>query len=158
MAPRLMGNISRNSEVKEMQLDKLKGTLVDFNELEHVLDNAAHVGGWQLEIRKRHDDPLEVDELVLHVQKLDNYDGEKLTRELQNRFVAQAEVHLNRITFHEAGEMRRLLGIGEQLKELKIVDNRPKAGHPSGLPVAVDKALESPNGHDHPALKEEVAT
>ncbi len=54
--PRLIGNISRSSEVKEMRLDKLKGTLVDFNHLEHVLDNAGHVGTWQLEIRKANDD------------------------------------------------------------------------------------------------------
>jgi phenylacetate-coenzyme A ligase PaaK-like adenylate-forming protein len=38
--PRLVGKISRNSEVRSMQIDKLKGTLVDFNELEHVLDDA----------------------------------------------------------------------------------------------------------------------
>src|SRR5207302_6603560 len=42
--PRLVGQISRNSEIREMRLEKLKGTLVDFNQLEHVLDNAEHVG------------------------------------------------------------------------------------------------------------------
>ena len=37
--PRLVGRISRRSDVREMQFDKIKGTLVDFNELEHVLDD-----------------------------------------------------------------------------------------------------------------------
>jgi len=60
--PRLVGNISRKSEVKEMNLDKLKGTLVDFNELEHVLDDAPHIGAWQIELRKLRDDPMEIDE------------------------------------------------------------------------------------------------
>jgi len=46
-----------------MRLDKIKGTLVDFNQLEHVLDDAEHVGAWQLELRKRNNDALEVDEL-----------------------------------------------------------------------------------------------
>src|SRR5688500_1563412 len=67
--PRLIGKIARSSEVKSMQLDKIKGTLVDFNQLEHVLDDASNIGAWQLELRKRNDDPNELDELVLHVHK-----------------------------------------------------------------------------------------
>src|SRR5207247_7837211 len=42
-APRLVGNISRSSEFKELRLEKLKSTLVDFNCLEHVLDDYPHV-------------------------------------------------------------------------------------------------------------------
>jgi len=124
--PRLVGKISRSTEVKSMQLDKIKGTLVDFNQLEHVLDDAANVGAWQLELRKFNDDPHEVDELVLHVQKLNGVDDEKLRRELNNRFVERTEVHPNLIVFHEAEELRRLLGVGTLLKEQKIIDNRPK--------------------------------
>ena len=80
--PRLVGKISRSSAFKEVQLDKIKGTLVDFNELEHVLDDAANIGAWQLELRKLHDDPLEVDELILHVQKTNGADDEHLAHEL----------------------------------------------------------------------------
>src|SRR6266511_6250287 len=82
--PRLVGNISRSSEVKEMKLDKIKGTLVDFNQLEHVLDDAENIGAWQLELRKRNDDPLEVDELILHVHKTDSIREDKLVRDLNN--------------------------------------------------------------------------
>jgi phenylacetate-coenzyme A ligase PaaK-like adenylate-forming protein len=123
--PRLVGKISRSSEVKAMQLDKIKGTLVDFNQLEHVLDDAAHVGAWQLELRKHNDDPLEVDELVLHVQRLSDVDEEKLRRELSSRFAERTEIHPNRIVFHDADEIRRLQGVGVQIKEQKIIDNRP---------------------------------
>ena len=133
-APRLVGNISRSSEVKEMRLDKIKGTLVDFNQLEHVLDDAEHVGAWQLELRKRNDDPLEVDELILHVHKSDGVRSDKLIRDLNNQFVARTEIHPNRIVFHEADEMRELQGVGVQLKEQKIVDHRkqnaPRESHP----------------------------
>src|SRR5437667_3022545 len=122
--PRLVGNISRSSEVKEMRLDKIKGTLVDFNQLEHVLDDAEHIGAWQLELRKRNNDPLEVDELVLHVHKTDGVREDKLVRDLNNRFVAKTEIQPNRIVFHDAEEMRELQGVGVQLKEQKIVDNR----------------------------------
>jgi phenylacetate-CoA ligase len=124
-APRLVGKISRSSEVKSMQLDKIKGTLVDFNQLEHVLDDAVHVGSWQLELRKRNNDPMELDELVLHVHKLTEVADEKLRRELNNRFRERTEVQPNRIIFHDADELRSLLGVGTQLKEQKIIDNRP---------------------------------
>jgi len=123
-APRLVGNISRSSEVKEMRLDKIKGTLVDFNQLEHVLDDAEHVGAWQIELCKRNDDPLEVDELVLHVQKTGDVREDKLRRDLNNQFVAKTEMHPNRIVFHDADEMQELQGVGVQIKEQKIVDRR----------------------------------
>ncbi len=124
--PRLLGKISRNSEVKAMQLDKIKGTLVDFNQLEHVLDDAPNVGSWQLEIRKHNDDPLDLDELVLHVHMLSEVPNDKLTRELNNRFVERTEVSPNRVIFHDSNEMRDLLGVGTQLKEQKVIDRRTR--------------------------------
>jgi len=124
--PRLVGKISRSSEVKSMQLDKIKGTLVDFNQLEHVLDDAPNIGTWQLEIRKRNDDPLDLDELILHVEKTSNVDETRITRELNNRFVERTEIRPNRIVFHNAEQLRDLQGVGKQLKEQKIIDNRPK--------------------------------
>lgn len=124
--PRLMGKISRNSEVKSMQLDKIKGTLVDFNQLEHVLDDAPNIGAWQLEILKFNNDPMELDELVLHVQKLGEVSEEKLSREINNRFSERTEIRPNRIVYHELEEMRHLLGVGTQMKELKVLDRRPK--------------------------------
>ncbi len=125
--PRLVGEISRTSEVREVRLDKLKGTLVDFNQLEHVLDNAEHVGTWQLELRKLHDDPLEIDELVLHVTKSDDCGEEQLRRSLDAHFASETEVHPNRIEFHSAGDMRQMQGVGTQLKEQRVVDHRPKS-------------------------------
>jgi phenylacetate-coenzyme A ligase PaaK-like adenylate-forming protein len=125
MVPRLVGEISRNSEIRELQIDKLKGTLVDFNRLEHVLDNAEHVGTWQLELRKQHDDPLELDELVLHVSKSDDCSEARVRETLNDRFVSELELHPNRIEFHTSDEMKTLQGTGTQLKEMRIVDHRP---------------------------------
>lgn len=124
--PRLVGKISRVSEVREMNLDKLKGTLVDFNQLEHVLDDAPHIGAWQLELRKLHDDPHEVDEIILHVQKSDGSDEDELARGLGERVFNHTEIHPNRIEFHNLEQMRRLQGVGVVLKEQKVVDHRPK--------------------------------
>ena len=129
--PRLVGNISRTSEVREMRLDKLKGTLVDFNQLEHVLDNSERIATWQLEIRKANDDPMDLDELILHVQKQNGVDDERLRSELEEKFVAGTEIHPNKILFHSARELRDMQGVGTQLKEQRVVDHRPKAAEPA---------------------------
>jgi phenylacetate-coenzyme A ligase PaaK-like adenylate-forming protein len=125
--PRLFGNISRRSEVKEMNLDKIKGTLVDFNELEHVLDDAPHIGAWQVELRKINDDPLELDELILHVQKLNGTDEAQLRNDLSSRCFSQVEIRPNQILFHNAEKIRELQGVGKLLKEQRLVDHRPLA-------------------------------
>ena len=131
-APRLVGDISRTSEVREMRLDKLKGTLVDFNQLEHVLDNFDRIATWQLEIRKANDDPLDVDELLLHVQTQNGADETRLRDDLRERFVSETEIHPNKILFHDAQELRRMQGVGTQIKEQKIVDHRPNAAESAG--------------------------
>jgi phenylacetate-coenzyme A ligase PaaK-like adenylate-forming protein len=130
--PRLVGNISRASEIKTMRFDKIKGTLVDFNVLEHVLDDSQHLASWQLELRKHNDDPMELDELVLHVQKSDSVEDAKFARELRRCFTDRTEIQPNRIVFHDGEEMSQLLGVGAQLKEDKIVDHRPGTAHTNG--------------------------
>jgi hypothetical protein len=69
-----------------MRLEKLKGTLIDFNALEHVLDDCPWVRTWQLELRKRNDDPLQVDELILHVAKEKGVAEETAGRDLDALF------------------------------------------------------------------------
>jgi len=126
LLPRLVGKISRTSEIREMHLDKLKGTLVDFNQLEHVLDNVDDIGSWQLELRKVHDDPLELDELILHVEKADHASEAQLREELDQRFASVIEMHPNKIIFETPEEIRRLQGVNLQMKEQRVVDHRPK--------------------------------
>jgi phenylacetate-CoA ligase len=127
MVPRLMGDISRTSEMKEMHFEKIKGTLVDFNRLEHVLDDMDHIGAWQLEIRKVDDDPLELDELILHVNSLNGTSRIALERQLNQRLAEETEIQANRVVFHTAEEMRELQGVGTLLKEQRVVDHRPKS-------------------------------
>ena len=118
--------------------------LVDFNQLEHVLDDAEQIGAWQLELRKKNDDPLELDELILHVQKLYGGDDGKLINDLNNRFVAKTEIHPNRIVFHDGDEMSRLQGVGVQLEEQKIIDHRPSTGHrPASNSQSVENVLSA---------------
>jgi phenylacetate-coenzyme A ligase PaaK-like adenylate-forming protein len=138
LTPRLLGRISRCSDIREMQLDKVKGTLVDFNELEHVLDDMPRVGSWQIELRKANDDPLDVDELVLHVCLAEGGDESSISKEIKRCLFERAELHPNRIEFHTDAEMRRLQGVGEKLKEQKVVDRRSNI-ESRGLATAPEK-------------------
>ncbi len=130
MVPRLVGEISRNSEFRELHIDKLKGTLVDFNQLEHVLDNVEHVGTWQLELRKRHDDPLEVDELILHVAKTDAFDEARLTRNAWRTLCGRDGDPPEPHRISRRGRAAPSQGVGTQLKEQRVVDHRPGAKSP----------------------------
>jgi phenylacetate-coenzyme A ligase PaaK-like adenylate-forming protein len=124
--PRLVGPISRVSEVKELHMDKLKGTLVNFNVLEHLLDDQRGIAAWQLELRKRHDDPLETDEVHLHLAAEPGISESDLELAVTRRFHEATEITPNALHFHTVPEMREHLGIGRLLKEEKIADRRPK--------------------------------
>ena len=124
--PRLIGPISRVSEVRELNLDKIKGTLVNFNILEHLLDDMKGVAAWQIELRKHDDDPLEVDELILHVTPETSVNTGDLEHRLIRRFAEVTEIQPNEIHFHDLPEMRERLGIGRLIKEAKLLDKRPK--------------------------------
>ena len=122
--PRLLGKISRVSDIKRLHIDKLKGTLVDLNALENILDDTEGLGVWQIELRKRNDDPLECDQVLVHAVAM-NGGGEALRRRIKDRFNEVTEFSPNDIVFHDWAEMRRMQGVGEELKEKKIVDHRP---------------------------------
>lgn len=128
--PRLLGRITRVSDVHRLHIGKLKGTLVDFSKLEHILDDTKGLGAWQLELRKRNDDPLESDQVLVHAVPL-NGDPVALRHSIEDRFHRATEFSPNDIVFHDWEEMRRLQGVGEQLKERKVVDHRPAAGKES---------------------------
>jgi phenylacetate-CoA ligase len=142
--PRVLGPIARVSERRTLNLDKLKGTLVDFNVLEHLLDDQRGVAAWQIELRKHHDDPLECDEVVLHVAADGKSNEAGLREMLHRRFHEVTELTPNAILFHPVKELRDMLGVGRLLKEEKIADHRPKVpGGTSGSKANSEPALSS---------------
>ena len=122
--PRLVGKISRVSDVHALRFQKVKGTIVDFNELERALDDLPGLGAWQIELRKAHDDPLDLDELNLHVARTGNASSADLERALREKLHAHFEITPNKILFHSAAELRALQKVGVALKEQKVVDRR----------------------------------
>ena len=135
--PRLMGKISRVSDFRSLRFQKVKGTIVDFNELEHLLDDVRGVGSWQIELRKAHDDPLELDEIILHVSRNGDSTEAGLTSMITSQMQAHFELRPNQIMFHSEEDIRRLQKVGVVLKEQKVVDNRTVARvSPTSPPVA----------------------
>lgn len=124
--PRIVGSIGRQSSTKELQLSKVKGTLVNFDTLQHLLDDMTDVGEWQLEIRKINGDPHEVDELVLHLAPANGADLERLERKIRTRFQKEVELTPNRIEVHSLEDMLRRIKLETSLKEVRILDARPK--------------------------------
>lgn len=126
--PRLLGRISRVSDVREMRIDKLKGTLVNFNDLENLLDDIDQIGAWQIELKKRNDDPLDTDEIVVHVAPKNGAAPRAIEREIERHFLAATEISPNRIEFHDAETLRTMQGVGVKLKEDKVIDRRGRLG------------------------------
>lgn len=136
---RLTGNISRVSEIRQMRFDKLKGTLVDFNQLEHVLDDIDGVAFWQIELRKANDDPFEQDQLIVHASSTRFDKTRELERAIISRFMDSAEIRPNRIEWHDNDTMSQLQGVGKALKEEKLVDHRPVAVAPENNNFTPDR-------------------
>lgn len=122
--PRLVGEISRVSSIQRLDIGKVKGTLVNFNDLEHILDDLDGVGAWQIELRKRNDDPYECDEIHVHAAAVNRTDEKALAAEIERRFLIATEISPNRIEFHDAKTLREKQGVGKMLKEEKVVDRR----------------------------------
>jgi phenylacetate-coenzyme A ligase PaaK-like adenylate-forming protein len=140
--PRLVGRISRVSDFRSMRFQKIKGTIIDFNELEHALDDVRGIGSWQLELRKANNDPLDLDEIHLHVTRASDLPEETLLSSISNMLHSQFEVRPNKILFQTPEKMRELQKVGVALKEQKVIDNRPKATAAPHQPPPAPKPQE----------------
>ncbi|HEY2574543.1 MAG TPA: AMP-binding protein [Verrucomicrobiaceae bacterium] len=140
---RIIGPISRVSERRLLNLEKLKGTLVDFNLLEHLLDDQRGVAAWQIELRKHNDDPLECDEVILHLTAESGISEGLIREQVARRLQDATELRPNAIFFHTLPHMREQLGIGRLLKEERIADHRTKIPATSQPPAMSN--LEEPS-------------
>ncbi len=126
--PILSPNISRVSNIREMDLKKVKGTLIDLNDLAALLSGLPEIEEWQVEIRKKDGDPYEVDELVISIAlrdgKVTSVQGFK--DRLAELIQLQCEVQPNEICIKPLDDLVASLGLETEMKEKRIVDLRPK--------------------------------
>ncbi len=125
---RLVGKISRVSDKRSLRFQKIKGTIIDFNELELLLDDVRGLGSWQVELRKKNNDPNQMDELVVHAACAADASEDTVAGRIRAHFNSTFEIAPNAVLFHTAEEIRTLQKVGVAMKEEKVVDNRGAAG------------------------------
>ncbi len=124
--PRISSNIQRKSEVKEFSMTKVKGTLINLNNFFPLMMGHPDIEEWQIEMRKRNDDPYDMDEIYLYVATKSEVDRDKLVADLKQKVLRDTEVSLTDIIFKSVPELVSQLGMETELKEKRILDNRPK--------------------------------
>lgn len=126
IVPRLSSDITRISDVKDLKLSKIKGTLVDLNNMTTVLTDTAEIEEWQLEIKKRNDDPFDVDEVIVYVCPVKNCNQDKLKEDIKKQIALASEVTPNDVVFLPFAEIVKRIEIETAAKEKRVIDRRPK--------------------------------
>jgi hypothetical protein len=91
------------------------------------MDNDSRVEEWQLVIKKRNDDPFDVDEIHLNISfssQVQESQVETVTEDIDRRIFEVSEVRLNSLKVLPLEKILDLLGMETQLKEKRIVDLR----------------------------------
>ncbi|VAX37331.1 hypothetical protein MNBD_UNCLBAC01-1395 [hydrothermal vent metagenome] len=122
--PRLSSNITRLSNVKGLQLSKIKGSLVNLNNFITTLSDIQNIDEWQVELCKKNNDPYEVDELNLYICSTNGSDQGNLEKEIHQKMLMSTEVAPNRIQFIKMEEIVKRLELETANKEKRIIDNR----------------------------------
>ncbi|MEI6130032.1 MAG: AMP-binding protein, partial [Planctomycetota bacterium] len=124
--PRISSDLTRESSLKDLQLLKIKGTLVNLEDCAMLLGSMPEIEEWQIELRKKDDDPLEVDELIVHLALRDDEQREAAATKVRETFKGRLEVAPNRVEFLGLEAMLRKIGMETEMKEKRFVDARPK--------------------------------
>jgi len=105
--PRISSDITRLSDVKDLQLSKIKGVLVDLNHFTSVLAEIKTIDEWQIELCKRNNDPFEVDQVVVYLCPTPDCDRARVEQEIKKKIHLATEVTPNEI--HFVGLQERVL-------------------------------------------------
>lgn len=124
--PRVASELRRSSEQKAMSLTKIKGTLVDLSAVGSFLSDRREVEEWQVVLKKKNDDPYELDEFVLRVSVKNGVESANFETQVKHDMVEAVEIAPSRIEFHTTREMLELLGMETEMKEKRFLDLRPK--------------------------------
>ncbi len=125
--PRISSRIERKSDFKEFDMTKVKGTLVNLNNFFPLLMGHRDVVEWQVELRKRNDDPFDLDEVYLHVALQDGVNKEVFENEIRQRVIRDTEVSLTAVQYRPVDVILKNLGMETEMKEKRVVDNRTKS-------------------------------
>lgn len=122
--PRISSRLSRVSSMQNVALKKVKGTLVNIEELGRVIADDLDIEEWQIELRKKDGDPLEVDELVLYLATKPGADQAAVEHRLRQRIKTSTEISPNEICFLAIDSLLERVGMEKEMKEKRFVDAR----------------------------------
>ena len=122
--PRIDPYIQRKTDFTNFTLTKVKGVLINLNEFFPFLMGHKYVEEWQVEIKKRKNDPYEVDELILYIAPKKGVNMYNLKKELKDTIRDTFEVTPQILELSKKVLLDKL-GMETELKEKRIVDNRP---------------------------------
>ncbi|MDD5566646.1 MAG: AMP-binding protein [Patescibacteria group bacterium] len=123
--PRIRPDIQRNSEVKEFNLTKVKGELVNLNNFFPLLSGIKEIEEWQVTIQKKNNDPFEVDELIVEVATKDGLDFDQFQHRLEKMIYSDVGVSVT-VQSCDLQTLLQKIGMETELKDKRIVDARPK--------------------------------
>ena len=124
--PRISSEISRVSNIRNLMMSKIKGTLVNLNAFGSILEGEKKIDEWQIEIRKKDNDPYEIDELIIYVSLAGNVDHQILKENLNSRIQAATEIIPNKIIILPHKEILERVEMETSSKVKRIIDLRPK--------------------------------
>jgi phenylacetate-coenzyme A ligase PaaK-like adenylate-forming protein len=123
---RISSDITRLSDVKDLKLSKIKGSLVNLNNFTSILAEIKEIDEWQIELRKKNNDPFEVDQVVVYLCPAPQCDRAKVEEEIKKKMLLATEVTPNEIHFVTLQEMVDRLELEVANKAKRIIDTRPK--------------------------------
>ncbi len=111
--------IGRVSDVK-----KVKGVLLDFNEMFGWFASKHDIIEWQLEIGNRNDDPFDIDELRLKVVLREGVSKAKFELTINEQARTSFEMKFDKFYYYTHEDLAEILGMDRLSKEARIVDKR----------------------------------
>lgn len=123
--PRISSDISRASHIKDLMLSKVKGTLVNLNDINSILESEKGIDEWQIEIRKKNNDPYEVDEFIVYLSLDKGVDAQGQKNALNAKIKAQTEITPNEIIILPHNQMIDRVEMEVSHKAKRLVDKRP---------------------------------
>ena len=123
--PRINSQIYRASNIKDLKLSKLKGTLVNLSDFGEILEGEKGVEEWQIEVRKKDNDPYEIDELVVYLSLAPSVEPQAIKGRLREKMLSTTEVSPNEIIILEHKAMLEQVEMELAHKVKRFVDKRP---------------------------------
>lgn len=123
--PQIYPDIQRSSEVKEFHLTKVKGELVNLNAFYPLLSGTKEIDEWQVRLKKRNNDPHDLDEIELAIAPKPGVAVHTIESILTKQIHNEIGVSV-RIVEEKTDTLLTKLGMETELKEKRIVDERPK--------------------------------